>query len=408
MIIKGKDTIKEKKAIQKRYQNAFRIPHEENRLLYHYAGIETIWKILDGDAFLARNIRFSNDSEEYRLGEKVVSEYATEFLNEKQLQKFKESILQGIQMFYMICFCKDGDLLSQWRGYAKDGVCLGMDFLEEDGTQEECVQVFTIRNNKVNQSCDEEKKYTCFVEMPYQVFYVLKNESINATDKSEQMNKLKEALDSFDDVDNRVKMMLNLIPFIKDKGFDEEAEYRIIFDINDLGETEAQNRKERRKKIEYIEKDNRRLPNIIVEMGDRATKSNQVTHVILGVDIRDKARNMNRSDADIEQIYQSIKNELKGITCENVESKRDIYIGEGNNQEDVMSIIEDCLQQNGLPIDCETGVKIWCRGHLPIREAIIAPGEKKDKIRESLKHYLRNTYWLRYVVVKDSEIPLQS
>lgn len=31
-------------------------------------------------------------------------------------------------MYFMVCFCEDGDLLSQWRGYAQNGVSIGMDF----------------------------------------------------------------------------------------------------------------------------------------------------------------------------------------------------------------------------------------------------------------------------------------
>ncbi len=127
MFYKGNDTRRRKAALQTKYQEAFRLPKWDNRLLYHYAGIETIWKILETDSFLARNVRFSNDSEEYKLGEKIIKEYVEEKVLEPGLrQKIFKSIQQGVQMFYMICFCEEGDLLSQWRGYARNGVSLGM------------------------------------------------------------------------------------------------------------------------------------------------------------------------------------------------------------------------------------------------------------------------------------------
>lgn len=95
------------------------------------------------------------------------------------------------------------------------------------------------------------------------------------------------------------------------------------------------------------------------------------------------------------------------VDCEFVENKDHIYIGEGKNQEEIMRVLEETLQQNNIPIDFEKGVKIWCRGHLPIREIIIGPGMKQEKLNESFKHYARNTYWLRYVDIKNSRLPLQ-
>ena len=416
MLYRGKDTHREKVAQQKKYGEAFRIPDVKDSLLYHYAGIETIWKILEGDSFLARNIRFSNDSEEYRLGEKQIRECAKDqFADEEQKEKFEVKLQQKTGMFYMICFCKEGDLLSQWRGYARDGASLGMDFLEEDGLPQEHTEIFTVLNNEKNRGndrCKLDNEYVRFVEMPYQVFYV--------DNKADKDAELETAVHSFDDEDARPHMLLNLIPFIKDIGFKEEAEYRILFDISDLGKTEAQNRKIMSRKIQYTEKDNRKLPNIAVEMGDSEKKEKGVSEVILGTEIRTRGEQRGLKDDDIDRIYEEIEKEIAVLTkpgkrrkstcpnCERSKEKKYIYIGEGNDQEDVMACIEDILQKHDFPIDCESGIKIWCRGHLPIREIIVAPGEKKEKLRESLKHYTQNVYWLRYVDVKDSAIPLQN
>lgn len=418
MLYRGKDTQREKVAQQKKYKVAFRLPDVEGGLLYHYASIETIWKILEGDSFLARNIRFSNDSEEYRLGERKIRECTEDlFEDEEKKNKFETKLQQKIAMFYMICFCREGDLLSQWRGYARDGASLGMDFLEEADLPQKHTEIFTVMNNEMNRKTDRYKldnEYVRFVEMPYQVFYV----GSKKDEKEDEYEKLETAVHSFDDEDSRPNMLLNLIPFIKDVGFKEETEYRILFDISDLGGTEAQNRKIMSRKIQYTEKDNRKLPNIIVEVGDSAKKENGVTEVILGTEIRNRAKQRGLADDAIDEIYEEIKKEItktskpgKGKTCPDCKQskvKKHIYIGEGNNQEDIMVCIEDVLQKHDFPIDCESGIKIWCRGHLPIREVIVGPGEKKEKLKESLKHYMQNVYWLRYVDVNDSNIPLQN
>lgn len=412
MFYKGNDTRRRKAALQTKYQEAFRLPKWDNRLLYHYAGIETIWKILETDSFLARNVRFSNDSEEYKLGEKIIKEYVEEKVLEPGLrQKIFKSIQQGVQMFYMICFCEEGDLLSQWRGYARNGVSLGMDFFEEEKGLKH-TEMFTVLNNPENRKDSKYKldgKCIRFIEMPYRVFYVNKDKEV--TDKKSEREKFWVAMEKFeDDPDSRNDMLLNLIPFVKDLGFYEEAEYRILFSVSDLGDTEAQNRVIMRKKVEYIMRDGQKLPNIAVEMGDGEKKEKPVEQVILGKEIEERAKKQGKDKAEIDGIYQRIMNRLRdiGISCTRFIKKQDIYIGEGNNQEDIMSLLEDMMQEEGFSIDWEEGIRIWCRGHLPIREVIIGPGEKQEKIGESLKHFMRNTYWMRYVNVRYSKIPLQN
>lgn len=265
------------------------------------------------------------------------------------------------------------------------------------------------QNNRSDHKYELDHKYVRFVEMPYRVFYV----SNDKKDERSEREKLWKAMKKFDgEPDTGNDMLLNLIPFIKDAGFKEEAEYRILFSIRDLGNTEAQNRIIMNKKVEYIMRDNQKLPNIVVEAGDGEKKQKPVEKVILGKQIEIRAKKLGRKKDEIDLIYQNIQGKLSGSkavsSCIRCDEKQSIYIGEGNNQEEIMGMIEDIMEEEGLSIDCEEGIKIWCRGHLPIREVIIGPGEKQEKIGESLKHFMRNTYWMRYVDVKYSQIPLQS
>lgn len=56
----------------------------------------------------------------------------------------------------------------------------------------------------------------------------------------------------------------------------------------------------------------------------------------------------------------------------------------------------------------ETDIKVWCKGHLPIRKIIVGPGEKQKEIKESLEFYRHTVYWLRYIDIEESKIPLRS
>jgi hypothetical protein len=50
------------------------------------------------------------------------------------------------------------------------------------------------------------------------------------------------------------------------------------------------------------------------------------------------------------------------------------------------------------------GIKIWARGHWPIRRLVVGPSENKKIIKESIEHYKNNRYWLKYIDVEVSKI----
>lgn len=391
-----KDSMKLKKVHQRKYSKAFRTC-ETGKLLYHYANIDTIWKILNSDCFLARQIRFSNDSEEYKRGEKVIRKYVEEKIEDPQIKRTLEAkIKKGVSSFYIICFCDNGNLLSQWRGYAEKGVSLGFDFSGEEDNQNH-VEIFTILNNIGLSDAKFDEKYAIdgkickHIEMPYKVFYV---------DSDEKNKELEEAINEFVNSETRISLLQQMVPLIKNDAFVEENEYRIVFDISNMGGTEAFNRRIISKKIKYINKEECLLPNISVEIGDCEKKEECCKRIIIGT--KEQTQKM-------KEIYQIIKEAYEQeYECVINSNMKDIFIDEGNNQERVMEELENLLQSKGYSIDYETGVKIWCKGHLPIRDVIVGPGEHQEKIKKSLVHYMRNTYWLRYVSIRTSDIPLQS
>lgn len=93
-------------------------------ILYHYCSTESFYKIISGKSIRLSALSFSNDYLEGRLARLVIRSLSTEHgLDEYQ----KKSIEDLMDLFensfdsHGFCLSGNGDILSQWRGYADDG-----------------------------------------------------------------------------------------------------------------------------------------------------------------------------------------------------------------------------------------------------------------------------------------------
>ncbi len=383
---------------QMKYLQAY---HIHNGLLYHYTKLDTLWKILGSDSLFARNIRFSNDFNEYLTGRDTIEKFVNGLQDMEELKKEKilKKIRENPMMYFMVCFCEDGDLLSQWRGYAQNGVSIGMDFTGGICGEENLalhVEEFCVLNNmKYRQMVGDEQngKYNMegnslmFLQMPYKVQYVSKTEILNG--KSDMKNILQELYDGDEDDSTR---LLEYIPYIKDIGFREEGEYRLIYDMELLGVSKAHSDSVRSKKLEFLDSENLKKPYINVEFGKPDNKSSNVKTIWVGGEAREIADK-------IDNRYTDLKIQLVDQTG--------ICIGEGNNQEEMQVTIEKIIESS-LVLQYKETIKIWCKGHLPIRKIIVGPSEKQNEIKESLEYYKRTIYWLKYVDIDVSAIPLRN
>lgn len=112
-----------------------RLAHDYKGIIYHYTDSTGLLGILNTGRFWASNTAHLNDPTE---GSYVLEE-AQKILNlrtpknENESKLFSEISAQIIQNadtnLYVVSFCKEGDLLSQWRGYGSfgSGYSLGFD-----------------------------------------------------------------------------------------------------------------------------------------------------------------------------------------------------------------------------------------------------------------------------------------
>ena len=108
--------------------------------LYHYTTLGGMRGIIQERSLWYGHIDTFNDTLELRYGKSVVIEVLDQLsgVHERsELIKFLGDLRNYINEFgislyhaFAVCFCKSGNLLSQWRGYAKkgDGYCLGFEF----------------------------------------------------------------------------------------------------------------------------------------------------------------------------------------------------------------------------------------------------------------------------------------
>ncbi|MCI8373111.1 MAG: DUF2971 domain-containing protein [Lachnospiraceae bacterium] len=394
-----------KKQEQINYNRAYQI---NNGLLYHYAKCETLWSILESDSFFARNIRFSNDSNEYMTGRDTIEHFINEVdnLDHEQKNEILRLIRENPMMYFMVCFCKDGDLLSQWRGYAQNGVSIGLDFTDgiRNGQElREHLEWFCVLNNKKYQQTQKTKnkassknkyyidnKTIKFLQMPYKVQYISKEDRIKG-----QIEEILNELWTQTEAEDQVNKLLKYIPFIKDEGFSEEEEYRLIFDMEFLGESKAHSKAVRSKKMEYLDSESMKKPYINVEFGQPENKISDVKKIRFGRDAVAVMEAIKRSDVS------------KNLILERNDKREGICLGEGSNQEKILEIIEKYIESPGIEEQDKIKIKIWCDGHLPIRKIVVGPGEKQREIKESLEYYKDTVYWLRYIDVEESKIPLR-
>jgi len=366
--------------------NVFSVPTTS---LYHYTSREVFWKIIEGESFLARHIQFSNDSEENRIGKKKMEE----------AMKAEKSVLAPSDALpFMICFCEEEDLLSQWRGYAKEGIAIEFDFskgLYGAGTDTfSTYYCYTIMNAEgdseyMSVNSGGEDSFMGAIASPYKVIYTSADEQLGTeiTDRVKSIIKMSAT-------ERLQQNAVNMVPYIKNEHFNEENEYRLIFDMRQLVSGEE---KLLSQKYIYIDVEGVKKPNIRVRFGNQYTAKNEEKVTIYYSDrgLKDKfdtfAKDMSKDRSIIVQPKRETgKKRLK---------PNEILLSEGKNQELVCTKLRQMFYQEDI--------KIWCDGHLPIRRIIVGPSKDAKLMQDSIEEYKKTKYWMRDIEVEVSKIPLR-
>jgi hypothetical protein len=106
-------------------------------ILYHYTGQIGLLGIIEQAELWATKIQYMNDATEFGLALRLARQELENIINnsahssEKAASVRLQESLHGLEdiNIFAVCFCENGDLLSQWRGYAggKYGYSIGFD-----------------------------------------------------------------------------------------------------------------------------------------------------------------------------------------------------------------------------------------------------------------------------------------
>src|SRR5262249_23446401 len=106
-------------------------------VIHHYTDLKGLQGIVENHDLWLTNSRYSNDDEELMHGYRIVREVINTELASTPDDLFKDYLRQVLAILespapegvYICCFCQDGDLLSQWRGYGSNGTGVSLAFL---------------------------------------------------------------------------------------------------------------------------------------------------------------------------------------------------------------------------------------------------------------------------------------
>lgn len=265
---------------------------------------------------------------------------------EARILKIKESIFRDD---YMICFCNEKDKLSQWRGYCYEG-----------GAAIEFALRLPRKYSILYSDYEVSKKYTVLENVPLRVVYV-SEEDIGNQDIVQR---------TIDSTDKSISVE-DILPYLKNEKFYEEKEHRLVFS-NIKGNLS--------KCIRFRTLSNGvKVPYMVIKSGDVGKMYRNCT-------------------TDVNQYTDEMLKEME-------KDRPEIWIEEGENQEAVYNEIIERIHNFEKKEEIKSGIRVYCKGHLPIKSIIVAPTADREIVAEQIERFCRSKYWLREIKIEESTIP---
>ena len=274
--------------------------------IYHYTDIAGFRGIIQNQEFWMSNINFMNDKEEFLNGIYICREIISALLSsisqvpecdiaKEYLGKIQEVLENNENAdnishkdIYAMSFCKEGDLLSQWRGYGKEnGISIGFNAKEleqknlilncrEQELQAEGSRYSEIENDRRSRMQLQEVIYQNEIKNDYlkdMISFGLENAEMFCTDGTYRPEYVANQI---------LDLLFAVCPIFKNGAFFSEEECRLIYVSHREQELKY-------RPIEYREKHGIIIPFIrfkLVDGGKNTMKHWPIEKIIVGPNAR--------------------------------------------------------------------------------------------------------------------------
>jgi hypothetical protein len=214
-------------------------------ILYHYCPNNAFHSIIENRRIWLSSLSLSNDSMEGKLVAEILAPIAkADKLDQNTIDRLHESVslLEQVVDGLGFCLSEEGDLLSQWRGYAGDatGVSIGFskDYLEHLAETSRPVQDseksgFTLERVEYDPEIQGNLLKPTYVEIKKLInegaFKFPSRRGILDVRSDDEIKKDNEKIKrAFSNLSMRVLMLFGKLFLLKTTAFREEKEWRLI------------------------------------------------------------------------------------------------------------------------------------------------------------------------------------
>jgi len=213
--------------------------------LYHYCSSEAFHAIITGRKIRLSALNLSNDTMEGKMLSKIIGTYSTkDNLNNEAHEKLVRHLDRFQEIFCGLGFClsSEGDLLSQWRGYADNGRGLSIGFsrdsikkIEDNYTGTEYdfgVSLCQVKYKDDEHECELRQHYDELRNLITSDEYRIKQRRITLAELMSVHSHKPDSNTSYSTIQNQfLKKLIKMQPCLfslKSSAFAEEKEWRLV------------------------------------------------------------------------------------------------------------------------------------------------------------------------------------
>ncbi len=242
-------------------------------VIYHYTSIAAFMDIVRNKVLWASRAEFLNDANEFQYGKRILQRHLKKMMGVRKYRRIAERITGELEISvspFVACFCQDGDLLSQWRGYSTHGQGIAIALSSETFADSDA-DLNNVLYDREKQEALVKKHLTHFVST-----FVKFGLDLTSVEVEYEVN-------------GRIGQTEQYCALLKDPAFSEENEIRLSVQDYEVFDDEGESGEYQ---VRYRSRNNLVIP--FIEIGLPRNLNNAFIEIVLGPgpDPRTRKRNV--------------------------------------------------------------------------------------------------------------------